>query len=202
MDYTDYNGIFADRLEPGESILWSQEPKNKLLKFICTDTMTFVAGAAFILAGFSLRFMLLTGGTTDRVKKYAPLVFVVFGIWVVVSSFKFNKKYHAVTDRRICTLSKNVFNAISMADVKHVMINRINQLLVYTKLSDSFGNDMTADFNVYEKTWITESDSSETGLLFDEERGFYIIPLEEKSEVVEEVKDIIIRQARKYNGYI
>lgn len=201
MDYTDYNGIFADRLEPGESILWSQEPKNKLLKFTCTDTTALVAGAAFILAGFSLCFMLWTGGTTDRVMKYAPLVFVVFGIWVVANSFKFNKKYHAVTDRRICTLSKNVFSAISMADVKHVMINRINQLLVYTKLPDSFGNDMTADFNVYEKTWITERDSSETGPLFDEERGFYIIPLEEKSEVVEEVKDIIIRQARKYNGY-
>ena len=145
MDYTDYNGVFADRLEPGESILWSQEPKNKLLKFTCTDTTALVAGAAFIQAGFSLCFMLWTGGTTDRVMKYAPLVFVVFGIWVVANSFKFNKKYHAVTDRRICTLSKTVFSALSMAAVKHVMINRINQLLVYTKIPDKNRNDMTEE---------------------------------------------------------
>ena len=94
------------------------------------------------------------------------------------------------------------FTAIPMEDVKHVMINCINQLLVYTKLPKSFGNDLTADFNTYEATWITEKDSGETGLLFDKERGFYIIPLEEKAEVVEEVKDIIIRQARIYNGYV
>lgn len=202
MDYTDYNGIFADRLESGESILWSQEPKKKILKFKDVDSMTLFVGVGFILAGISLCFILWTDGVNNTVKKYSPFAFVLFGIYVVASSFKSNKKYHAVTDRRICTLSKKAFSAIPMEDVKHVMINCINQLLVYTKLTDSLGNDMTADFNTYEKTWITERDSGETGLLFDEEKGFYIIALEEKSEVVEEVKDIIIRQARVYKGYI
>ena len=202
MDYTDYSGIFAERLEPGESILWSQEPKNKLLKFTDIDSIELFAGVAFILAGISLCFMFLNEEGANSGKKYAPLAFVVFGIWVVVISFKSNKKYHAVTDRRICRLSKNGFTAIPLEDVKHVMINCINQLLVYTKLPKSFGNDLTADFNTYEATWITEKDSGETGLLFDKERGFYIIPLEEKAEVVEEVKDIIIRQARIYNGYV
>lgn len=193
MDYWDYNGIFKGYLDFDENLIWSKEPKIRLFRNYNVDRKILFKGTALIIAGIAVIFLPLNGSHFD-IRFFAGFIPFLFGCFVIKLAFRCDKKYFAVTDRRILILYKRTFDCVELKDVKHVMFNRYGELVVYTRLSKNMPKAVLNDYNSYEITATGER------YYYSGQKNYssdsVILAIKEKPEIVQEVKDIIIRQAR------
>ncbi len=193
MDYSDYNGLFKAYLDYDENIVWSQEPKIKLFKSLQFEGFKLIMGITLIIFGL-LGVFGITKDDDAFEKRYGGLAFLIIGLFIFVKSFNNKKKYFAVTDKRIFILVRRKLTCVELKDVKHVMFNCFNQLVVYTRLSDNMSEAVMNDYNSVEIEELDQTVYASGHKNGDSES--VILAIKEKPEVVQEVKDIIIRQAR------
>ena len=192
MDYWDYNGIFKGYLNFDENLIWSQEPKIRLFRNYNVDRKILFTGTALVIAGIAVIFLPLNGSHFD-IRFFAGFMPFLFGCFVIKLAFRCDKKYFAVTDRRILILNKRAFDCVELKDVKHVMFNRSEELVVYTRLSKNFPKAVLNDYNSYEITATGERYYCSGQKNYSSDS--VVLAIKEKPEIVQEVKDIIIRQA-------